>query len=101
MEKEVQFKEKLESLRLNWWHWIPGAWLIIDEIGVISSRDLRNIALNNLGNSDVLVIEVTGNINWAGYGPTGSEDKENMFRWIEENWAKSDYQRLPTTYPKA
>jgi len=96
MEKEKLFKDEIERCGLNWWHWLPGIWLIVDENGAMSSKAIRNMALAFFGSIDVLVVEATGNIDWAGYGPAGSEERGNMFNWITDNWAKNDYKQIQT-----
>jgi len=93
IEKETAFRDKLSALGLNWWHWLPGTWLIIDHVGTILTQTIRDIAMEILGNN-VLVIQATGSFDWAGYGPTGSNGSTNMFKWINDYWDKPDYPSL-------
>ncbi|MCL2282165.1 MAG: hypothetical protein FWC26_02495 [Fibromonadales bacterium] len=99
-DAERLFINEIERYKINWWHWIPGIWFIIDESGIILADTIRIMAQNALGNNDIMVMEATGNINWAGYGPASSQGRGNMFSWIQEHWAKPDSFSISDYTPK-
>lgn len=91
-EKENQSEDFIKWIKeknLAWWHWIQGSWLIVDAGGDFSVGEIRDKAHEIFGDSNVLVIQVRGNMGaWSGYGPA-SEGKD-MFKWLRETWDKKD-----------
>jgi len=73
----------LKALNLNWWHWLPNYWLVIDNADTHTCASLRRSLDTLLPQVNKLVLEVQP-IDWAGLGPRN--DKQNMFLWLQEYW---------------
>jgi len=85
-EQDRAFYEWFEP-RLNWWHWLGQTWLFVDEAGEYSSQTIRDEFSKSCPGVHVMVIEITGDNTWYGFGPRSATDEtKNMFTWLQENW---------------
>jgi len=89
-QNEISLRNELDRLGLNWWHWLPNTWLIIDDNGNLHITTLRDTVVRILGPINSLVIEVSDNDIWCGYG------ENNKFNWINTYWQKN---QNPPTIP--
>jgi|SRR6185312_6102013 len=71
---------------LAYWHWLPNSYLMIDPKGNKTASTIRNDLRSVLPSLTYVVLEATGNIDWAGRGQT--ETRPNMFEWIISSWSK-------------
>jgi hypothetical protein len=69
---------------MEWWHYIPGCWLIADPKEKFDSRKLRKILEEIDPNLDCGIFPVDPKRGWAtrldtGVAPTSKD-------WLESNW---------------
>lgn len=83
-EQENKFVEFCTQLGMGWWHYIDNFWLLVTYGGKISALEIRKKLDTISGNKRCLVIEVTGNMKYAGRGP--KEEGNNMFDWLNSEW---------------
>jgi hypothetical protein len=70
---------------LGWWHQLSETWLFVDLMDTTTAEQLRNAAMEAFPTVFLVVLEITGQHTWAGFGPT-----ESMFKWIRETWDRSN-----------
>lgn len=81
-------EEIVDSYRLLWWHWIDNVWLLVDENGHLTAKELRDRLNNILPGVRKLVVEIGPDYDtWSGHGTTQVGGKD-MFKWIHKNWKK-------------
>ena len=68
----------------GWWHWIKGVWLVVCMDDTQTSETICNSARLVSGNKTVLVFDIQGGGQWAGFGPNQGE--KNMFPWLQDHW---------------
>ncbi len=84
-EQNEQFKEYIRDLRLGWWYWLDGFWLLTDSSGELTASELRDDLGEIYPGVRKLVLELRGDDDtWAGFGP--KNDAKNMFSWLKRNW---------------
>jgi len=79
------------SEKFAWWHWMPGSWLLTTGHIGETAATIRDYFKNKSPEVNALVIDVTGSdpLAWAGFGPKGEKDEDNMFKWLMDVWSKS------------
>ncbi|SRR6266705_5348567 len=86
-EQQEDFRKYVIGAGLNWWHWIPGLWLLIDYRGQWTAELLRNKATQFYPGATIFIVELGENVDtWAGFGPSTGD--QNMFPWLFDNWKK-------------
>jgi hypothetical protein len=80
------FVEWLRTKNLEWWHWIPGFWLVTTRSGDVSTEEIRNQLRKRTDQKDIMVLEIGRPTTWSGYGPDTRE--RDMFKWIRGSWAE-------------
>jgi len=84
-EQEKQFIAWLrDEVRVGWWHYLKGFWLIADRYERISAtaiRDKLKMIKSPLG--AILVMEIHDDITWAGVHLPGRTD---TFDWLPRQW---------------
>ena len=81
--EDERFSAYLKEKSVGWWHWLSNTWLVVDSLGIVDAKDLRDKAIEVYKGKNNLVLEVSGG-SWFGYGPTVPD--RDMFKWIKENW---------------
>ncbi|MEB8063602.1 hypothetical protein [Citrobacter braakii] len=86
-EQNAQLKKFIEDNGLGWWHWIANFWLLTDQNGNLTARDIRD-KLNELypGVHCIVLSIDKDEDTWSGFGPKGTE--KNMFNWLKSTWDK-------------
>jgi hypothetical protein len=69
----------------SWWNWITNFWLVTTDEDVTAS-ELRDKILEITPGAYSMVIEVSGEGTWSGFGP--KSEKRNMFNWMNNTWEK-------------
>lgn len=83
-EAATAFLSRIQG-KLDWWHQIPGAWLIADDSGLASSPYLRGLVQELAPPIDCLVTEVQPK-DWA---LRLSTDRLNdAGDWLDAQWLK-------------
>jgi hypothetical protein len=87
-ESEKALTEFFTNYGLGWWHWITNVWLVSDPNGRLTTSEIVDGIVRILPGIRNLVIElgIDGSDAWSGVGP--KEEKNNMFKWIQEQWNK-------------
>ena len=62
-----------EDKDLEWWHWIPGFWLVTTRSGDVSTEETRNQLRKRTDGKDIMVLEIGRPTTWSGYGPDTRE----------------------------
>ena len=84
-EQNDRFINWVENEGLTWWHWVGNSWLIVGNTS-LGAPDVRNKA-NSIFRMRNFVQEIHGPCgSWAGFGPKGTGNKDNMFTWLKKNW---------------
>ncbi len=81
--EQRDFISYLRAQKVAWWHWISGVWLIVDQGDQIELEDMRS-HLRKTSASRAIAIEVGGDKEWAGFGPSGNG--KDMFQWLHDAW---------------
>jgi hypothetical protein len=90
VEQDTLFKQWVEG-KFNWWNWLHETWLLVDNRGLYTAKEIRDKAMECFPTVNCLVFEFgsDGSETWAGFGPSSETDpKRNMFAWIKNNWNK-------------
>ena len=89
-EETKAFQEGVVKELGWWWHWISNAWLLSNAAADVSAAQIRDLANLHFPGVNKIVLEMRddGTDTWSGYGPTKPE--RDMFKWIKENWKKSE-----------
>lgn len=82
-QEDERFSAYLKEKNVGWWHWLSNTWLVVDSLGIVDAKDLRDKAIEVYKGKNNLVLEVSVG-SWFGYGPTTPD--RDMFKWIKENW---------------
>lgn len=84
-DESTKISDYVKSLKVAWWHWIDGLWLVSTNKKEISTSKLLDDVekIVSSSNPNIIVMEVDP-ITWSGYGP--SNNSKNMFSWIHRNW---------------
>ncbi|MGC3988549.1 MAG: hypothetical protein QM796_02455 [Chthoniobacteraceae bacterium] len=86
-DEQIQaFRAYVKETRMGYWHWLQSSWLLTDPDGLQTSESLRDQFQITHPKVHVLVIEISGNDHWSGYGPQG--DDRNMFKWLRTTWKR-------------
>lgn len=86
-EQDKAFLEWVKAANLWWWHWLAGSWLFIDYRAVWTAAEIRDALLTAFPGVHSVVLELRGeDDSWAGFG--FNAPPRDMFKWIQENWAK-------------
>ncbi|GJL47090.1 hypothetical protein ACX3OY_22670 [Citrobacter farmeri] len=85
--QRAELRKFIKDNGLGWWHWINNFWLLTDQNGRLTAKDIRS----KLGEicpgvrCVVLSLDKDGDA-WSGFGPKSAE--KNMFTWLKETWDK-------------
>ncbi len=85
-EEERQFRDYLRD-QGSWWHWIDNLWLFVTEDETINVRSIRDQAKEINNDIRCLVLEIPGDIDWAGSGKKNAKGK-SMYDWLKTTWAE-------------
>ena len=85
-EEDKKFRNFLQTKNCGWWHWIDNFWLVTDRKENLGADDLRDALLDIARGKNSLVMPVSGDADWSGYGP--STEEKNMFRWLHKTWPR-------------
>jgi len=85
--QDKAFKDQLKARfqGLAWWHRFDELWLIADDQGRFSAKQLRDVCRECFPGKKVLVLEINDEGDtWAALGllPTAKE----TFAWLHTNW---------------
>jgi hypothetical protein len=84
-EQSLKFIDFLKESETGWWHYLKNFWLLDTDDEDLTADLIRDKLVDEIApKTNCLVIEVTGDTYWAGFGPSG--DKRNMFKWFEGHW---------------
>ena len=81
---DAAFMEFLKEKNVDWWHWLPGVWMMISDDDKISTEVIRDKLRDITGRKHSVIIEVSEHGDWSGFGPTTTE--KNMFKWLHDKW---------------
>lgn len=83
--EEDQLRKFLRSLG-GWWHWIKNVWLLNATDKDITAEQIANQILSINEEAQHVVFEITGDVDWAGFGRKNKSGKD-MFEWLK-TWGK-------------
>ena len=86
-EQNLELQKFITENGLGWWHWIDNFWLLTDQNGKLTARDIRDKLGEIYPSVRCIVLSLDkDNDTWSGFGPNSSE--KNMFNWLKETWDK-------------
>lgn len=77
--------EWLKAEKLGYWHWLSGAWLLVDAKGTLQAESIRNVLNGFYPKIHKLVLEFEGETSWSGFGPLN--ESNDMFDWLRKVWS--------------
>lgn len=70
---------------IDWWHHLPGCWLITDPKGKLTAADLRDL-VKGPSRVNCAVFRVEPSSHWATVLPKSVTSKSR--EWLEAHWAE-------------
>jgi hypothetical protein len=84
-EQDLAFQSFIKASGFKWWHWLSNLWLLIDEEGNSSAKQIRDRVVELYPGESVWVEELSDvGDTWAAFGP--KSETRNMFPWLVKNW---------------
>lgn len=96
-DAEASFIDYLRKKRLQWWHRIPGVWLIIDQGEIETVQTIRSALKTFSQAPNYFIMEIpVGHVDWCG-----TKVYDDMFSWVKAEWNSPDAKKKKIKAPPA
>lgn len=87
------FIDTLALNEVNWWHWFPNTWFLIDTKQIYTTETISKVIMSKFPKRTHFIVTEVDVISWHGFGPnekfdpkTPSKKVKNIFNWLIKNW---------------